>query len=88
MDISAPQSDTVAADPQDLNQIPAVTEVLMIGLGSTGKRPLLLARSSDHELLAYEAFTYYGKSGGQSDRLHLRFKKLQHGLILRERKGK
>ena len=64
-----------------------MTEVLLVGLGSSGRRPLLLARTKDHELLAYEAFSHHSSDAGR-DRLRIRFKKMKHGLILRERKGK
>ena len=84
---STSEATASSLDSQDLGLIPAITEILMVGLGSCGKRPLLLARSADHELLAYEAYPYYGK-GEDDDQLKLRFKKIQHGLILRERKGK
>ena len=59
----------------------------MVGLGLEGKRPLLLARMEDYELLAYEVFPFQDKDHGK-ERLKMRFKKLKHGLILRERKGK
>ena len=67
-----------------------MTEVLLVGLGASGRRPILLARTQDHELLVYEAFPHQGgaAAAGSADRLKLRFKKMRHGLILRERKGK
>jgi hypothetical protein len=36
--------------------------------------------------LAYEVFPFYEKLG--KEQLKLRFKKVKHGLILRERKGR
>ena len=77
---------------------PAVVEILVVGLGGGsngctasggggGRRPLLMARSSDHELTVYEIFPYY-EPKLSSDQLKMRFKKVSHGLILRERKGK
>ncbi len=56
----------------------------MVGLGPSGRRPVLLGRTQDHELLCYEAFPH----ASTSNRLSLRFKKMRHGIILRERKGK
>ena len=64
-----------------------MTEILLVGLGACGRRPILLARSRDHELLVYEVFAHPAADAGR-DRLRLRFKKMRHGLILRERKGK
>jgi hypothetical protein len=43
-------------------------------------------RTSDHELLAYEVFCYYERLS--KDQLKIRFKKVKHGLVLRERKAK
>ncbi len=58
----------------------------MVGLGSDGDRPMLLARTSDHELLAYEVFPYKD-ARLEKQHLKMRFRKVKHGLILRERKG-
>lgn len=69
-----------------VDALPAITEILMVGLGAQGSRPVLLARSQDHELLCYEVFPYYEKT--DKDQLKIRFKKTKHGLILRERRGK
>ena len=80
-----------------LDSTPRITEILMTGLGYHGNRPVLMARLSDHELLVYEAYSsyesyssshsnYYGQN--ESPTLLLCFKKLKHGLILRERRGK
>ena len=86
IDASVPTAGSKPVDASSLDSHPSVSEVLLVGLGSEGKRPLLLARTTDHELLAYEAFPYYGKL--ETQQLKLRFKKIKHGLILRERKGK
>jgi hypothetical protein len=86
-DALIPKSASDLKSNLDSGIIPPVTEVLMVGLGASGKRPLLLARTKDHELLAYEVFPFYHKDMTK-DNLKMRFKKLKHGLILRERKGK
>ena len=76
---------------------PKVEEILVVGLGGGtngcvgsgggGRRPLLLARTSDHELTIYEIFPYY-EPKLSNEQLKMRFRKVPHGLILRERKGK
>ena len=66
---------------------PGVTEILMVGLGTASRRPVLLARFKDQEIVMYEVYPFYGKDLSQ-DQLKIRFKKLNHGLILRERKKK
>ncbi|KAK3085849.1 hypothetical protein FSP39_009622 [Pinctada imbricata] len=62
---------------------PNLRELLMVGLGYRNSRPFILARVED-DLYIYEAFSY--TQSGVDGRLKLRFKKLQHGLILREKK--
>ena len=64
-----------------------VIEILMVGLGMAGRRPILMARTKDLEIVMYELYPYNGKSLAQ-DQLRVRFKKMNHGLILRERKKK
>ena len=64
-----------------------VIEILMVGLGMVGRRPVLMARTKDLELVMYELYPYSGKSLSGSQ-LRVRFKKMKHGLILRERKKK
>ena len=46
-----------------------------------------MARTKDGELAIYQAFEFFHRSLGQ-DQLKLRFKKLKHGLLLRERRSK
>ena len=64
-----------------------LTELLLVGLGSKGRRPLLLARTRDGELVIYQVYEYFHRAQGQ-DQLKLRFKKVRHGLLLRERRSK
>lgn len=62
-----------------------VQELLLIGLGHQKTRPYLMARIEE-EFLLYEAFPYY--QAKEDNHLKLRFKKVQHNLILKERKIK
>ncbi|XP_060586959.1 cleavage and polyadenylation specificity factor subunit 1-like [Ruditapes philippinarum] len=62
-----------------------IHEVLLVGLGQRKSRPYLLARVEDG-LLIYEAFPYYQSK--EDNHLKIRFKKVQHNLILKERKVK
>ncbi|XP_078335129.1 cleavage and polyadenylation specificity factor subunit 1-like isoform X2 [Crassostrea virginica] len=66
-------------------ECPALKELLMVGLGYKDSRPHLLARVED-DLYIYEAFGYPQSS--IDNHLKLRFKKIQHGLILREKRTK
>lgn len=38
----------------DIENVPKITEIQMVGLGDRQRRPLLLARTADHELIMYE----------------------------------
>jgi hypothetical protein len=42
-----------------LEGLPEVTEVRLVGLGLAGRRPLLLARTKDRELILYQAYEYH-----------------------------
>ena len=42
-----------------LEGLPEVTEVRLVGLGLAGRRPLLLARTRDRELILYQAYEYH-----------------------------
>ena len=64
-----------------------VTELVMVGLGMAARRPVLMARTRDLELVMYEVYSYNSKDLA-TDQLRIRMKKLNHGLILRERKKK
>ncbi|XP_044171683.1 cleavage and polyadenylation specificity factor subunit 1-like [Acropora muricata] len=62
-----------------------VKEVLLTGVGHKNKKPLLVA-FVEQDLLIYEAFTFAESS--LEGHLNLRFKKLQHNLLLRDKKSK
>ncbi|KAJ7381472.1 Cleavage and polyadenylation specificity factor subunit 1 [Desmophyllum pertusum] len=62
-----------------------VKEVLLTGLGHNNNRPMLIA-FVEQDLLVYEAFTFTEAS--VEGHLNLRFRKLQHNLLLREKKSK
>ncbi|PSN32102.1 Cleavage and polyadenylation specificity factor subunit 1 [Blattella germanica] len=55
-----------------------VREILMVALGHHGSRPLLLVRLDD-ELLLYQAYRY------PRGYLKLRFRRMQHNILIRER---
>lgn len=59
-----------------------VKEIMIAPLGHLGTRPLLLVRLED-EVLVYQAFHY-----PRGSPLPLRFRRLQHGMLTRERKPK
>lgn len=69
------------------SSISPLTELLLVGLGTKGRRPVLMARTKDGELAIYQGYEYFHRSLGQ-DQLKLRFKKIRHGLLLRERRSK
>jgi hypothetical protein len=68
----------------DGETLPAVHELLLVGLGNLNRRPMLFARVGD-DFYVYEAYPYYEDS--YEDVLKLRFSTIRHGLILRERKS-
>ena len=45
---------TMPAAAVDIENVPKITEIQMVGLGDRQRRPLLLARTVDHELIMYE----------------------------------
>ncbi|KFM60381.1 Cleavage and polyadenylation specificity factor subunit 1, partial [Stegodyphus mimosarum] len=63
--------------------LPIIHEILVVGLGIRSSRPMLLARA-DEDLLIYEAFPFYETQ--IDNHLKLRFRKLNHDIITRERK--
>ena len=78
---------TGSGDQANLD-IPKIQEIKMLALGDKKRRPLLMARTNDQELIIYEIFPYYDSGKLDKSQLKMRFKRLPHGLILRERKSK
>lgn len=64
-----------------------IVEMGIFGLGHLHRRPLLVMRTSDFGVLLYEAIpslpAYESK---QKNELKIRFRKLNHSLLLRETK--
>jgi len=73
--------------PRGLDNLPTIMEIKLVGLGQRGRRPILLARLSDYEVVMYEMYEYQSASLS-ADQLKIRFRKLQHGLLLRDRKSR
>ncbi|GIY05432.1 cleavage and polyadenylation specificity factor subunit 1 [Caerostris extrusa] len=63
--------------------LPIIHEILVVGLGIRNSRPMLLARAGE-DLLIYEAFPFYETQ--IENHLKLRFRKINHELLTRERK--
>eukprot|EP00092_Neocalanus_flemingeri_P020040 GFUD01021700.1.p1 GENE.GFUD01021700.1~~GFUD01021700.1.p1 ORF type:complete len:1406 (+),score=514.90 GFUD01021700.1:53-4270(+) len=79
---------TSHAEPtRGLDRLSPLTEILLVGLGMQGHRPVLLGRTKNSELVMYEVYPYYSRSLAP-EQLKIRFKKINHGLILRERRSK
>lgn len=76
---------STSSDRQEkvIGDMPAIKELLLVGLGCRRSRPHLLARV-DEDLLIYEAFPFYQTQ--IDNHLKIRFKKIQHNLILREKR--
>ncbi|KAK3787111.1 hypothetical protein RRG08_030274 [Elysia crispata] len=90
---SGPQFDPLKSSTSDkqqnLGEMPAVKEIQMFGLGHNRSRPYLMARV-DEDLLIYEAFRRSPAMTGaemNSGHLQIRFRKVSHGLILREKRA-
>ena len=62
----------------------SIVEVCLVGLGHLHRRPLLVLRTSDFGILLYEAIPAY--LGLDPEQLKIRFRKLNHSMILRETK--
>lgn len=67
---------------EESESLPMVSELLLVGLGHSNRRPILFARFAE-DVYLYEAYPYYEES--YTDILKLRFAKIKHHLILRER---
>ena len=71
-------------------ETPVVKEILMVGLGHQKSRPHLMARV-DETLLIYEVFPYTAPpssstpSASEDDHLNIRFRKIRHGLLIKQR---
>lgn len=61
-----------------------IVEMGLFGLGHLQRRPLLMVRTSDFGVLLYEAIPAY--VGLDPEQLKIRFRKLNHNMILRETK--
>ncbi|CAG5135896.1 unnamed protein product, partial [Candidula unifasciata] len=73
---------------KNLDEMPVVKEIQMCGLGHNKTRPYLIARV-DEDLLIYEAFARTASTADAQmafDHLRIRFRKIQHDLILREKR--
>uniref|UniRef100_A0A8C4Q1K6 Cleavage and polyadenylation specificity factor subunit 1 n=1 Tax=Eptatretus burgeri TaxID=7764 RepID=A0A8C4Q1K6_EPTBU len=66
-------------------EILKVHEIMLVGLGHKKSRPFLLA-NVEQELLIYEAFPY--DSTPAHNNLRVRFKKIQHNVLLREKRSR
>lgn len=77
--VSMPQSKDEGGESEKVDQNPSTSatvpkELLMIGLGHNGSRPLLFIRMKN-EVLIYRAFKYI------QGNLKIRFRKLKHSII-------
>lgn len=61
-----------------------IVEVCIFGMGHLQRRPLLIMRTSDFSILLYEAIPAY--EGLEPQQLKIRFRKLNHNLLLKETK--
>ncbi|KAL3859426.1 hypothetical protein ACJMK2_009649 [Sinanodonta woodiana] len=68
----------------NIGDVPLLKEMIVVGLGCQKSRPLLMARVED-ELFVYEAFPFH-QSKVKNTHLKIRFKKIHHNLILREKR--
>ncbi|KAL7640863.1 UNVERIFIED_CONTAM: hypothetical protein RMT77_008000 [Armadillidium vulgare] len=62
--------------------VPLIHEILMVGMGNKGLRPVLFARV-EQDLLMYEAFSF--AENLEPSQLKMRFRLVEHNMILREK---
>ena len=62
--------------------MPQIQEMIVAPLGHLGNRPLLMIRLED-EILIYQAFHY-----PKGSPMPLRFRRLHHGMLTRERRSR
>ncbi|KAK7115084.1 hypothetical protein V1264_001025 [Littorina saxatilis] len=88
--IDVPSSSTTSTptptpSKQSVGEMPRLKEILVTGLGHNRSHPYLMAWVEE-ELLIYEAFPYQASDSPATDKhLKIRFKKIDHGLILKEK---
>ncbi|XP_023931604.1 cleavage and polyadenylation specificity factor subunit 1-like [Lingula anatina] len=86
---SAVMAESMVSEKQEKfdkgGELPSVKELLVVGLGNKCSRPYLMARIEE-DLMIYEVFPYHQVS--PEGHLKVRFRKIQHGLVLRPRKLK
>lgn len=64
--------------------LPVVHEILLVGMGNLNRRPILFTRIGE-DMYVYEAYPYYEDS--YDDVLKMRFAKVRHNLIVREKRS-
>lgn len=62
-----------------------IIEIGIFPLGHLQRRPILVTRTADFNILIYEAVACVSTDAVQ-DRLHIRFRKLDHNLLLQQKK--
>ncbi|CAH1778692.1 unnamed protein product [Owenia fusiformis] len=67
------------------SDLPVVKELMIVGMGYKQTRPYIMAIVGD-ELYIYEAFPYNGAPELDTSHLKLRYHRVSHGLLIRERK--
>ncbi|XP_033126019.1 cleavage and polyadenylation specificity factor subunit 1-like isoform X2 [Anneissia japonica] len=83
--VDSPMVTTSEQAQQQHDMLPVVKEIMITGLGKGNSRPYLFAIVDD-DLIIYEAFSYQAHS--DQERLQIRFKKLPHSMMMKEKKSK
>ncbi|XP_071785220.1 cleavage and polyadenylation specificity factor subunit 1-like isoform X1 [Asterias amurensis] len=81
--VDSVQSTATTDQGQQHDMLPTVKEIKLFGLGHKNSRPFLMALV-DEDLLIYEAFCY--QSASDVSHLKLRFKKISHDILIKEKK--